>query len=733
MALGLFVALFLCSIMIPNSVNEVYASEIYEGVALKSPTNIYSSTSRNSSILKDYEKGSILLFLPHDEDWYRAVVFKKGERHIGYINRADVEKSTDKQVVLEGIGLKTHTAVYEKASLNSSKLKTYAEGTVIMYMSFTANWYKAVVFVDGDRKTGYIKKEHVENIVEKQQLLKGIGQKSPTAVYARASLDSNTLRTYPKGSILMYKTFTGQWYEAVVFVNGNRKTGYINVNHVDELFDSQEQIEGYAKASPTKIYSRAARSSDVLKKFSKETSLSYKSFSSKWYETTVNINGNDRTGYIHTSDVTQETPVEEPDDQDDVYDETKHESNYYEVVDQQMNRAPQVWYDGGFIDASEEQVAYYVNSSNFHKGDSSFLQFLDLSKPAELSANEINNRVLNGAGTLNGEARAFINAANKHNINEIYLMAHALHETGNGMSTLAQGIEVGKNKKDQSTVVTKKNRNNLSNIKVVYNMYGIQAFDNCAITCGAEHAYDMGWTTPAKAIVGGAAFIGNNYIKKGQNTLYKMRWNPDTPGHHQYATDVAWAVAQTSRISKIYNLIENYVMVFDIPKYEDQPNESGDPDHFIPPVDTTVVEYPNLITGVTTTDLNFRNLPTANNSKVYKTFAKGTRVRVLGTNKDNTWYYVKRGGQKGWVSIGGSQKFVKLLNMLEVTATNLNVRKSPNSDGEKTGQVSNEYIRAVIDKEGNYTTKDEWYQVWYNGQKSWVSDGKDGNFIREVK
>ena len=56
-----------------------------------------------------------------------------------------------------------------------------------------------------------------------------------------------------------------------------------------------------------------------------------------------------------------------------------------------------------------------------------------------------------------------------------------------------------------------------------------------------------------KAIVGGAQFIGQSYVKAGQNTLYKMRWNPENPGKHQYATGVTWASvnAQNMKISTI--------------------------------------------------------------------------------------------------------------------------------------------------------------------------------------
>ena len=104
-------------------------------------------------------------------------------------------------------------------------------------------------------------------------------------------------------------------------------------------------------------------------------------------------------------------------------------------------------------------------------------------------------------------------------------------------------------------------------------MYGVGAKDACPLQCGAQKAYDEGWFTPELAIIGGAQFVNSNYIKAGQNTLYKMRWNPDfaeEKGYagHQYATDIGWAVKQARRIEEIYNNLRYYSITFDFPIFE---------------------------------------------------------------------------------------------------------------------------------------------------------------------
>ena len=98
-----------------------------------------------------------------------------------------------------------------------------------------------------------------------------------------------------------------------------------------------------------------------------------------------------------------------------------------------------------------------------------------------------------------------------------------------------------------------------------HNVFGIAAYDNDPLREGIKYAKQAGWDTVSKAIVGGAKFIGNSYVKAGQNTLYKMRWNPAHPGTHQYATDVDWANINAKIIKGYYDKIGEVGKYFDIP------------------------------------------------------------------------------------------------------------------------------------------------------------------------
>ena len=205
------------------------------------------------------------------------------------------------------------------------------------------------------------------------------------------------------------------------------------------------------------------------------------------------------------------------------------------------------------MNASPEDVAYYLEPNNFIQNPVSSFQFLKLSETTGLEQFEVNERILAGKGILQGHAATFIAASEKYGVNDMYLISHALLETGNGKSQLANGVEI--------------------NGKTVYNMFGIGAYDGSAVESGAKFAFEHGWFSPVEAIIGGAEFIASGYISKGQDTIYKMRWNPEAAAAtgvatHQYATDIGWATKQVKQIHNLYSLLDSYKITLDLPLYK---------------------------------------------------------------------------------------------------------------------------------------------------------------------
>lgn len=250
-----------------------------------------------------------------------------------------------------------------------------------------------------------------------------------------------------------------------------------------------------------------------------------------------------------------------------------------EILGSQVNDKNETWYEinyGTWKNATTNDVTYYLNPENFSAGSKEYFQFLVLSKRAGITANELNNKILAGKGKLEGQGQSFIKASTDNSINEIYLVAHAMLETGNGGSNLAKGMVVDSIVQRDSKGNPKLDANGQPIMtpvepKTVYNFFGIGALDACAEQCGAERAYQEGWFTPEVAITGGAKFISDMYVNHPiykQDTLYKMRWNPANPAMHQYATDIGWAVKQVDRIYQMYQLLDYYTLYYDVPKFK---------------------------------------------------------------------------------------------------------------------------------------------------------------------
>ena len=212
---------------------------------------------------------------------------------------------------------------------------------------------------------------------------------------------------------------------------------------------------------------------------------------------------------------------------------------------------------------SNNVIYEYLNPKNFENHNYAVYQFLTLNYIEGITAEELNTALM-GKGILEGQGKTFLDACKVYDVNPAYIIAHSLLETGNGGSTLANGVmvsEVGGQVVEES--------------KITYNMFGIGARDIDALKLGSERAYTEGWFTPEAAIEGGVKFIATQYINNityKQNTLYKMKWNPAIPANatyrHQYATDIAWAYKQSYKIKEMLDKFTNANLVFEIPKYK---------------------------------------------------------------------------------------------------------------------------------------------------------------------
>ena len=621
---------------------------------LNDNTPIYDNRSGRLVQIGELERGQVFPRVSDYGNWHRV---QFGD-YYGYVNKQNTTALTNTiaQNEIGNVSLDsrklialTDTIVYDNSNSTLTPIGTITEGTEIKPIRrYGSNWWeinylnrKAYVsssfvkssFLPGDK---YFKVHGNANIYDNRtgKLVK-VGEAVDGQAFEIVSSYGNWWRIN-YGDFYGYIRKNNTGYASLTEIK-NLNTNYNNTN---KRFRTLDNIEVYDNSSGSLVpFAILAEG------------LTYpivSDYGSNWYRILV---GN-RVGYVRKSSVELIGITY-----------TNYNLDFNRMVDIQMAQGDPKYDGQGRISADRPNVIYYLNPSNTPEGTREFLQFLILDRVSGLTANEINNAFLKDKGILSGTGSAFIEAGNRYDVNELYLIAHALHETGHGTSALARGIGVdssGRVQRDsEGNIIRDINHEKVDYI--VYNMYGYGAYDSNPIDGGAKFAFDKGWTSPEKAIIGGAEQIVNSYIAGGQNTLYKMKWDPEYAANEnsrgkQYATHIMWAVIQArSLFSMLGESIHQFSLEYDVPVYKNQPRANNS----VPPAPgTNVTEYPNPIDGevTATTNLNLREGPGTNYDLIDSIPSKSI-VLVLGHNNGN-WYKVKYNGQEGWVS----GDYLKLLN-----------------------------------------------------------------------
>lgn len=235
-----------------------------------------------------------------------------------------------------------------------------------------------------------------------------------------------------------------------------------------------------------------------------------------------------------------------------------------------------VWYA-----ASKSTISYYVDPRNFLNEKQIFM-FESLSYNADYHTKEGIETMIKGTfmegkySDLENEKTytdAFLDAAVKYNISPYVLVSRVIQEIGANGSTIVSGT--------------------VSGYEGYYNFYNIKAYGNSSsetITNGLKYAVSQGWDTQYKAILGGASFLGNDYVGAGQDTLYLQKWDLVGPNYasHQYMQNIQ---APSTEAIKTYNGYKNIglvnsTFVFTIPVIKNMPTEtklpnSGNPNNYL--------------------------------------------------------------------------------------------------------------------------------------------------------
>ena len=231
--------------------------------------------------------------------------------------------------------------------------------------------------------------------------------------------------------------------------------------------------------------------------------------------------------------------------------------------------------------ASKGTIGYYLDPRNFFNERQIFM-FETLSYNGDYHTKEGIELILKGSfmdGKLSDEANkksyadAFIDAGLKYNLSPYVLVSRVIQEIGVNGSTITSGT--------------------VSGYEGYYNFYNIKAYGNSAsetITNGLIYAKEQGWDNPYKAILGGASFLGSDYIGAGQDTLYLQKWDVvgSSIATHQYMQNIQAPSTESVKTYNGYNdmkLVDSY-FVFTIPVYKNMPTEtklpnSGNPNNYL--------------------------------------------------------------------------------------------------------------------------------------------------------
>ena len=217
-------------------------------------------------------------------------------------------------------------------------------------------------------------------------------------------------------------------------------------------------------------------------------------------------------------------------------------------------------YSLSYIASLNQVPTSTLDPKSVSTSSNAYYQFMDCrGYTGQVSASQMNKIIDNTEkgrkGVFHGQGQAIIDAAKAANINEMYLMAHMMIETGWGTSAQASGKYFGKG----NVTITESGKTYTKSCPVgtYYNFIGWGAYDSNP-NAAYDYARYYGWNSVDAALKGAAEKLAKFYLYNGQETVYEMRWNPDAASlgkQHQYCTSTNWAESIGITIGYNYKLI----------------------------------------------------------------------------------------------------------------------------------------------------------------------------------
>lgn len=338
-----------------------------------------------------------------------------------------------------------------------------------------------------------------------------------------------------------------------------------------------------------------------------------------------------------------------------------------------------------WVSAADAVVDYYMNPINFMNHEAIFM-FEALSYDEIYHTREGVELILKGTFMANTKITYVTAQGETINTDSLYseIIMKAAVQSGVSPYYLASKIrtEIG-------TMPSGSVTGTYGNYPGIYNFYNIGANDgqdpisNGLNWASLGNSYGKPWTSPEASIINGAAWIGELYISKGQNTMYFERFNVNPASAyelytHQYMTSIYGASGQALSIYQGYSSAGNLnePKVFYIPVYSGIPDSTSE----------VTIDTGSEVKGTPTGDsLNVRIGPGIKYASAGFAIQKGEEFTVLSGKRTDSidrmdfikypyWYKItNKSGKSGYVC-GDYVKIKPSVTLKTGESLNLNIK-----------------------------------------------------------
>ncbi len=247
--------------------------------------------------------------------------------------------------------------------------------------------------------------------------------------------------------------------------------------------------------------------------------------------------------------------------------------------------------ESGHYNASKEAIAYYMDPRNYLNQKYIFA-FETLNYSANQSTTLVSSIIssqsffnsiyskswIDGTNSASGD---IVKASSEANVSALHVATRIKQEMGTSLTT--SDSRLGGNFTYNGT-----------SYSGYYNFFNIKSSCKNCSSIYAGYAYEKGWNTPYKGILGGANFLGKNYISINQDNIYYQKFDVSTnDGHytHQYMQNLAAPISEggatyTGYLSSLKSYLDTAI-TFVIPVYNNMPTYAvtapslGNPNNYL--------------------------------------------------------------------------------------------------------------------------------------------------------